>query len=166
MNEPVAEGLIAPTREQAQNGDFTSLTVTAPATGTGYTLGVLGEKQVRFGGGLWVDGYDYVSGQHWSKISDHLQRTAPNDLDSAISVDMDLAPNEDRIARFILGWYSPLWKGEKENVFARMYTRDMSGSLAAALTLADNHPSLLKRVSPGRKFSTASRACRIICAIH
>ena len=27
----------------------------------------------------------------------------PNDLDSAVSVDIDLAPNEDRIVRFILG---------------------------------------------------------------
>ena len=74
------------------------MTVTAP-TGTGYTLGAIGEKQVRFGGGLWLDGYDYVTGQHWSKISNHLQRTAPNDLDSAISVDVDLAPREDRVIR-------------------------------------------------------------------
>ncbi len=145
VNEPVAEGLIAPMRDTAQNGDLTSLTVTAP-TGTGYTLGAIGEKQVRFGGGLWVDGYDYVSGQHWSKISNHLQHTAPNDLDSAISVDVDLAPREDRVIRFVLTWYSPLWKGEKDNVFTRMYTQKWSGPLAAALTLAENHPSLLKRV--------------------
>ena len=146
VNEPVAEGLISPLRDTAQNGELTSLTVTAPATRTGYTIGAIGEKQVRFGGGLWVDGYDYVTGQHFSKISNHLQRFAPNDLDSAISVDVDLAPKEDRVIRFVLTWYSPLWKGDKSNVFARMYTMDWSGPLAAAKSLAENHASLLKRV--------------------
>jgi len=54
VNEPVAEGVITPTRDIAQNGDLTSLTVTAPATKTAYTIGAIGEKQVRFGGGLWL----------------------------------------------------------------------------------------------------------------
>ncbi len=146
VNEPAAEGLISPTRDVAQNGDLTSLTVTSPATGTGYTLGAIGEKLVRFGGGLWVDGYDYVTGQHWMKISNHLQRTAPNDLDSAISVDVDLAPHEDRVIRLVLSWYSPLWKGEKDNFFTRMYTQKWTGSLDAALGLAKDHASLLMRM--------------------
>lgn len=146
VNEPVAEGVILPTRDIAQNGELTSLTVTAPATKTAYTIGAIGEKQVRFGGGLWVDGYDYVTGQHFSKISNHLQRFAPHDLDSAISVDVDLAPKEDRVIRFVLAWYSPLWRGEKNNVFSRMYTADWSGPLAVAMSLAKNHASLLKRV--------------------
>lgn len=145
VNEPVAQGVVSPTRDQAQNGELSSLSVTAP-TGTGYTLGVIGEKQVRFGGGLWVDGYDYVTGQHWMKISNHLQRTAPNDLDSAVSVDVELAPHEDRVIRFVLAWYSPLWKGEKDNVFTRMYTQRWTSALAAASALAENHASLLKRV--------------------
>jgi non-lysosomal glucosylceramidase len=146
VNESVAEGAIVPTRNQSQDGDLTSLTVTAPATRTGYTIGVIGQKQVRFGGGLWVDGYDYVSGQHWSRISDHLQRTAPNDLDSAVSVDIDFAPREERVIRFVLGWYSPLWKGEKSNAFSRMYTEKWSGPLAVAQALAKNHAALLKRM--------------------
>lgn len=146
VNEPVAEGLISPTRDQAQTGELTCLTVTAPATRTGYTIGAIGEKQVRFGGGLWVGGYDYVSGQHWSKISNYLQRTAPNDLDSAVSVDVDLAPKQDRVIRFVLAWYSPLWKGEKTNVFSRMYTDKWSGSLAVAQGLTQNHAALLKRI--------------------
>ena len=145
VNEPVAQGLVSPTRDPSQNGELSCLTVTAP-TGTGYTLGVIGEKRVRFGGGLWVDGYDYVTGQHWMKISNRLQRTAPNDLDSAVSVDIELAPKEDRVVRLVLAWYSPLWKGEKDNVFTRMYTQKWSGSLAAAKTLAEQHASLLKRV--------------------
>ncbi len=147
VNEPVADGLVTPTRDIAQNGQLSSLTVTAPATRTAYTIGAIGEKQVRFGGGLWVDGYDYVTGQHFSKISNHLQRFAPNDLDSAISVDLELAPNEDRVVRFVLAWYSPLWRGEKNNVFARMYTMDWNGPLAVAKSLAENHGSLLKRVT-------------------
>ena len=146
VNEPVAEGIISPTRDVAQNGDVTSLTVTEPATRTGYTLAAIGEKQVRFGGGLWIDGYDYMTSQHWVKISNHLQRTAPNDLDSAISVDVELAPHEDRVIRLVLSWYSPLWKGEKENVYTRMYTQKWTGSLDAALALAKDHTSLLKRV--------------------
>jgi uncharacterized protein (DUF608 family) len=146
VNGSVAEGLIAPTREQAQTGELTCLTVTVPATRTGYTIGAIGEKQVRFGGGLWVNGYDYVSGQHWSKISNYMQRTAPNDLDSAVSVDVNLAPKEDRVIRFVLAWYSPLWKGEKANIFSRMYTDKWSGSQAVAETLAQNHAVLLKRM--------------------
>jgi hypothetical protein len=146
VNDPVAQGLISPTRETDQNGELNSLTVTAPATKTGYTIGAIGEKRVRFGGGLWLDGYDYVTGQHWMKIADHLQRTAPTDLDGAISVDLDLAPKEDRVVRFVLSWYSPIWKGEKDNVFARMYTKDWSGPLAVAKFLAENHAPLLKRV--------------------
>ena len=146
VNEPVAQGVVAPFRDTAQNGDLTSLTVTAPATGTGYTLGVIGEKQVRFGGGLWVDGYDYVTGQHWSKISNHLQRVAPHDFDSAMSIDVELAPHEDRVIRLVLSWYSPIWKGEKDNVFVRMYAQRWNNSLAAAKRLAENHAPLLKRV--------------------
>ena len=93
VNEPVAAGLISPLRDQSRAEGMDTLTVTARSTATGYTLGVLGEDHVRFGGGLWVDGYDYVTGQHWSRISDHLQRTAANDLDGAVSVDVSLAPD-------------------------------------------------------------------------
>ncbi|MCL5670963.1 MAG: GH116 family glycosyl-hydrolase [Acidobacteria bacterium] len=144
VNESVADGLVAPTREVSQDGELTCLTVTVP-TRTGYTLGAIGENRVRFGGGLWVNGYDYVSSQHWSAISNHLQRTAPYDLDSAVSVDVALAPREDRVIRFVLAWYSPLWKGEKTNVFYRMYTERFSGSLDAAQALGRKHPALLKR---------------------
>ncbi len=144
VNEPVADGLVAPTREVSQDGELTCLTVTVP-TRTGYTLGALGEDRVRFGEGLWVNGYDYVSSQHWSQVANHLQRAAPYDLDSAVSVDVDLSAGEDRVVRFVLAWYSPLWKGEKTNVYSRMYTDKWSDSRDAAQTLGRNHAAMLKR---------------------
>jgi len=145
VNEPVAQGVIPARREQIQGSGINCLSVTAE-TGTGYALGVLGQERVRFGGGLWFDGYDYMTGQHWLGIPNHLPRTAPEDFDSSVAVDVDLGPNEDRVIRIVLAWYSPIWKGEKSNVFIRMYTRTYENPIAAAQFVAENHTSLLKRV--------------------
>ncbi len=145
VNEPFAVGVIPARREQIQTEALNCLEVSA-GTGTGYAIGVIGSVRVRFGGGLWIDGYDYVSGQHWGEISNHLPRTAPDDFDGSVAVDVELAPGEEKIVRIVLAWYSPIWKGEGSNVFARMYTRNYESALSVAQFVAANHGSLLKRV--------------------
>ena len=145
VNEPVERGVIASRRDQTLADGFNCLSVTAE-TGNGYALGVPGSERVRFGGGLWTEGYEYITGKHWNAIATHLPRTVETDFDSSVAVDFELGPRETKIVRFVLAWYSPLWKGEKTNVFSRMYTRDYEDASAAARALATNHEAWLKRV--------------------
>jgi uncharacterized protein (DUF608 family) len=145
VNEPFAEGVIPARREQIRSDAVNCLTVSA-ATGTEYSIGVIGSERVRFGGGLTIDGYDYMSGQHWMEIPTHLPRSAPEDFDSSLAVDVELGPHEEKIVRIVLAWFSPLWKGERTNVFTRMYARDYEDSLTVAQAIAGQHQPLLKRV--------------------
>jgi uncharacterized protein (DUF608 family) len=145
VNEPVEQGAIAAKRDQTLVDGFNCMSVTAE-TGTGYALGVLGSERVRFGGGLWTEGYEYITGKHWNAIPTHLPRTVETDFDTSAAVDFDLGPHETKVVRFVLAWYSPIWKGEKSNVFSRMYTRSYPDAVAAARALAKNHEPWLQRV--------------------
>ena len=73
-----------------------------------------------------------------------------------------------KIASFALSsaWYSPMWKGEKKNVFARMYTRSIAARWRRPRALADHHASLLKRIVAWQEVLYSEQVCRIICAIH
>jgi uncharacterized protein (DUF608 family) len=63
-----------------------------------------------------------------------------------MAVDFTLAAGEHKIVRFVLAWYSPIWKGEGDHYFRRMYTRHYKDSVDVARTVAAEHASLLKRI--------------------
>jgi uncharacterized protein (DUF608 family) len=144
-SEPISNGTVPAHREEVNAGSFHGQLIRSPL-GTEYALGVIGDVPARFGGALWVYGYEYITGQNWANINKQLPKFGISDFSSSLAVDVELAPKGERIVRFLVTWYSPIWKGEKNNYFTRMYTTQYKGAAAVAHFLAENHSTLLKRI--------------------
>jgi len=113
---------------------------------TRYVLGVLDEKDVRFGGELGENG------EAWAMIGDHLPEAKPDLPGSSAAVDFTLSPGEEKIIRFVLTWWCPQWNGkgapwlEGGNWFTHMYALQYRSARDAAIALAQHHVSFLKRI--------------------
>lgn len=144
VHDAVAEGLVEMQRQDVFGAGFRGQTVTCEK-GNGYALGVIGEEKARFGGPLGRVGYDFASGQEWAAIHHGLPHAPATELGASVAVDFTLGPGENKIIRFLLAWYSPIWKGEGDHYFARMYAKHYQDAAAVARDVARNHESLLKR---------------------
>jgi uncharacterized protein (DUF608 family) len=144
-SDPIAEGVIAAKRELVQRGSFSGQMVSSPA-GTAYAIGLIGAKPDRFGSAASVSGYEYCTGQQWLGIGSKLPKAAPGDFSSSVATDVEMAPGQEKVMRFVVAWYSPIWKGEKDNHFARMYTREYKDAADVARFVADDHEAQLRRV--------------------
>lgn len=142
---PAANGLIPALKREVSVEGYQGLSVSSDK-GTGYTLGVLGGGKPRFGGPLWTDGYDFCSGQEWAAIHRKLPTATESEFASSMAVDFALQPGEAKTVRIVLAWYSPIWKGEGDNYFHRMYTKYYKDAVAVAEAMAGDHESLLRRV--------------------
>ena len=126
------------------NGGWTGTPIMAPRAS--YALGVLGKEKVRLGGELGKDA------GAWSKIAQQLPAAGPNHSGSSAAVDFELEPGAGRVVRFLVTWHSPQWKGggypasDKGDTLTHMYALQYRSSLAAALLLAREHTSLLRRI--------------------
>jgi uncharacterized protein (DUF608 family) len=115
--------------------------------GNGYALGLIGTaSEPRFGGSLWIDGYDFESGQFWAAIRHELQKPAATEFSTSMAVDWELRPDESKVIRILLSWYSPIWKGEGDHYFRRMYTTRYKDAVDVAKSVADEHELLLRRI--------------------
>src|SRR5207248_831266 len=144
-SDPIAEGVIASKREPVQRGSFNGHVVSS-ATGTAYAIGLISDKPARFGSAISISGYEYCTGQQWVGIGSKLPKAAPGDFGSSVATDVEVAPRQEKIVRFVVAWYSPIWKGEKDNHFARMYTSEYKEAADVARFVADDHEALLHRV--------------------
>ncbi|MDE3100212.1 MAG: twin-arginine translocation signal domain-containing protein [Verrucomicrobiota bacterium] len=68
-----------------------------------------------------------------------------------VSVPFQLAPNSNKIIRFVLAWYAPQWHSSWtpagiQQSFTRMYTRRFSDALDVARFLAKNHWTILRSI--------------------
>lgn len=145
-SEAVAQGTVLARRSEVQTGRLSGFSVRSE-TGTGYVLALLDSgKAARTGSGIWIHGYDYGTGQRWLGIRHRLPHAASDDFSGSLAADFELQPREEKVLRVVLVWYSPLWKGEKTNVFERMYARKYKDAVPVAQDLAARHESLLKRV--------------------
>jgi uncharacterized protein (DUF608 family) len=142
---PAAKGLIPARRKEVSTGGFQGLSVTSDQ-GTGYALGVLGEGKPRFGASLGTDGYDYANGHEWAVVHKRLPAAMETAFGSSMAVDYALQPGEAKTVRIVLAWYSPIWKGEGEHCFHRMYTKYYKDAVAVAEAVATDHALLLRRV--------------------
>jgi len=109
-----------------------------------YVLGVVGEANVRVGGGLGMDAED------WATIEHYLPYTKEGGS-STIAADFALQPGEERVVRFVLAWYSPVWMGGGTmmaggNAYTHMYAARYKSARAVANLLAQRHERLLKRI--------------------
>lgn len=145
VHDAVAEGLVEMRRQDVSGGGFRGQTVTSEK-GNGYALGVIGEERARFGGPLGRAGYDFASGQEWAAIPHGLPHAPATELGASVAVDFALGPGENKTIRLLLAWYSPIWKGEGDHYFARMYAKHYQDAAAVAKDIARNHESLLKRI--------------------
>jgi len=145
VHDAVANGMVEMRRREVSGAGFHGSAVTSEK-GTGYALGVIGEEKARFGGPLGRAGYDFASGQEWAAIHRRLPRTPETELGSSVAVDFVLAPGESKTVRILLTWYSPIWKGEGDHYFERMYTKKYKDAVAVAEAIAKEHESLLKRI--------------------
>lgn len=143
-SDPIAQGVVASKHEPVQRGGFNGKVVSSPA-GTAYAIGLIGDTPTRFGSALSVTGYEYCSGQQWVGIGNKLPKIAPGDFGSSVAIDVELGPGQEKVARFVVAWYSPIWKGDKSNYFARMYTTQYKDAADVARFIADDHEALLRR---------------------
>jgi uncharacterized protein (DUF608 family) len=109
-----------------------------------YMLGVIDETAVRTGGSLSADGTDWA-------IIEHYLPHAKHQAGACVAVDFSINPNEEKIVRYVLSWYSPVWQGGGTmtaggNAYTHMYAKRFPDAEAVALFLAQNHASLLKRI--------------------
>lgn len=128
-----------------------------------YVLGVIGEGNARFGGGLSRDP------AAWSQIAATLPQISEQSQDgsSSAAVEVSLAPNESKIARFLVAWFAPVWEGAaRENLksspvaskwiggnpsgganhYTHMYATRYDSALDVARRMAAEHDYLLGRV--------------------
>ncbi|HZZ38133.1 MAG TPA: GH116 family glycosyl-hydrolase [Acidobacteriaceae bacterium] len=145
ISDPVANGTIPSHREEITEESFRGLLVRSPF-GTEYVLGVLGDATVRFGSQLWIYGYDYATGQQWANMQHRLPDLAEGDFSASMAVDFELGAGEEKTLPIVVAWYSPIWKGDKTNSYARMYTKQYKGARDVAAFIANNHEALQRRV--------------------
>lgn len=145
VHDAVAEGPVEMRRQKVSGEGFHGQIITSEK-GNGYALGVIGEETACFGGPLGRVGYDFASGQEWAAIHRRLPFTPAAEPGASVAVDFALRPGESKTVRLLLAWYSPVWKGDGDHYFARMYTKHYQNTAAVAKALAREHQSLLKRV--------------------
>ena len=140
----------APKKVRAQRrlvqGDFSGLVVSSEVNEIGYALGVVGDQEVRAGGGLHFSDSPYKTGQTWGKIASQLPPADELDFSGSVSVDFSLQPKEKKVVRFVLAWYAPMWIGEETHTFTHMYATRYKNALEVAQFLSQEHDVLLRRI--------------------
>ena len=146
-NRPLAKGLTKARRNLVQGKNLNGVALSAE-TNVGYVLGIIEpeNQHIRYGGGLWIDGYDYETASSWSGITHTLPKVTEETFGASVAVDFELAPAAERVIRIVVAWYSPVWPGLGDNYFVRMYTQQHKNALSVAEMVAENHESLLRRV--------------------
>lgn len=141
----INNGIIPAERSEIHAGPFRGQLVHSPM-GTEYAIGVIGDPPLRFGKAFWEYGYEYVTGQNWVKMGRQASRYGISEFSTGMAADIEVGAKQEKVLRLVLAWYSPIWKGDKNNSFSRMYTKDYKGAVDVAQFVASNHESLLRRI--------------------
>jgi len=110
-----------------------------------YVVGVIGTEKPRIGGELGFDG------PAWAKIADELPTEKPTDSGASIAAGFNLAPQAEKVVRFLVTWYFPRWRGTGSwlgtgEAYLHMYASRFTGANAVADYIGEFHTSLLKRI--------------------
>src|SRR5207248_6763086 len=149
---PAAKGLIT-ARRDALRGEMTGMSVKAE-TGSGYVLGVIGEETVQFGRAIGqIPGHPEETPGEWAASVEGPARPGfllpsiqETDFSTSVAVEFDLKPQQEKTVRIVLVWYSPVWRGEGENTFTRMYATHYPEAVSVARMVVREHEALLRRV--------------------
>ena len=178
----VAFNFPGPDTQEARAAEFTRQlvdedvcgTLVSSAGGVSYVLGVIGDDKARFGAGL------NGSPTAWSRIAAGLPQPAfreragvrlYGDSSCSAAVDFALEAGQDRVVRFLLAWYAPVWEGAQNNIpamaaerhrdfitwltpawagganyYTHMYAARYDSALDVARRMAVEHTVLLERV--------------------
>ena len=132
---------------QKVRGEFSGLVVSSEKVkAIGYALGVVGDQDLETGGGLEITEKPFRSGQKWAKIGTELPEPREEDFSGSISVRYQLLSKEEKVVRFVLSWYAPMWIGEGPHTFTHMYATRYKNALEVAQFLSRNHDALLRRI--------------------
>ena len=109
-----------------------------------YVLAVEGRSNFRTGGSLGVDGHAWCTIEHYLPY-------AVSQGGASLAVDFNLEAGEEKVIRFFLAWYSPIWMSggtmkSGGNPFTHMYASRFASALEVAHFLTQNHHSLLGRI--------------------
>jgi uncharacterized protein (DUF608 family) len=133
-------------KHRVERGEFSGLVVSSEVNEIGYALGVVGNEEVRAGRGLHYSDSPYKTGQTWAKIGSELPGAEERDFSGSVSVGFQLRPQEEKVIRFVLAWYAPMWIGEGTHTFTHMYATRYKNALEVAQFLSREHDSLLRRI--------------------
>lgn len=110
-------------------------------------IAVMGEEKVRCGRELGEEG------TAWLNIGSSLSEQIPTVGGASVAVDFSLKSGEVKTVRFLLAWYSPVWRGSGNdrnrcggNSYTHMYASRFKDALEVAKFLTENHGSLLRRI--------------------
>ncbi|MFH1008287.1 MAG: GH116 family glycosyl hydrolase [Candidatus Latescibacterota bacterium] len=134
---PEASSPLTALRQTVREGPLNGITV-ASETGTGFFLGVIGNEHIRMGGGLDAD--------DWRRIDTTLPDVQPTDFSASLSVDFDLAIQQEKVVRIVLSWYQPIWYGGDGEAYTQMYASRFRDATDVALLVASQHRSMLDRI--------------------
>jgi uncharacterized protein (DUF608 family) len=128
---------------QAIESPVRGVHVTSPRSS--YMLGVMGEREVRIGGELGLEG------EAWALIGERLPSASETCSGTSVAVDFTLEPKAEEVIRFVLAWHSPHWMSTGNpalgpRAFRHMYTTRYHSALDAARILVEEHEVLLRRV--------------------
>lgn len=128
-------------------GKFTGLVVnSSEVKSIGYSLGVIGDREIEVGGSLCCAEDRHRSGHAWSKIGSELPRAEERDFGGSVAVPFELLPGEQKVISFVAAWFAPMWIGEGSHTFTHMYATRHPDSLSVANFASTAHDALLRRV--------------------
>src|SRR5208282_1631858 len=86
------------------------------------------------------------SGARWLRSAAHLPAPVEKDFSGSVSLAYSVEPGEEKVVRFVLAWYAPMWIGEEDHTFTHMYATRYKSALDVAQFLSREHDSLLRRI--------------------
>ena len=117
----------------------------------------MGDEEVRTGAGLAVSGPSLGAGFPWANMGSALPKPDEKDFSGSVAVGFELEPHQQKVVRFVLAWYAPLWIGEGQHTFTHMYATRYKNALEVAQFLPVSAPRCWAASWPGRRSSTRKR---------